>query len=309
MRRIQYIVTLLVCAVIGCMNISLRAQSYVGFSVSGDVPLTFDKLKMTHIQPAYGGDIGFVYEWRKDHFFLQTGLHYNIEFPTLRVDSQHIEQDMIDTRGIQFLYRGTLDKRSDRIILGQVAVPFYVGGEWSGVYFMAGAKALWNAHAISKQKAQLMTVGDYIDRYYEWLEDMPNHGYHDYIPTQTSKSIQLRMFDVRVGGEIGYSFSLSSNRSATPPYMRIGLFGEYGLLTMTDKTPEVSRTLPDYSQYMNVEMTHMYASIEGASAKPHMFVCGLRLTVLFPTSSDEFKGMPVRKTFMSNKGRKCMCDD
>lgn len=308
MRKIHNIFTFLMFVALGCMNASLRAQSYVGFSVSGDVPLTFDKEPLTHMQPAYGGDIGFVYEWRKKHFFLQTGLHYAIDFPTLRVDSQHIEQDMIDTRGIAFLYRGTLDKRTDRIIVGQASVPFYVGGEWSGVYFMVGAKAVLNVHATSKQKAQLMTVGDYIDRYYEWLEDMPNHGYHDYVPTQTSKSIQLRKYDVRVGGELGYSFALSSNRRATPPMMRVGLFGEYGLMTMVDKTTDMSRTMPDYSQYMNVDMTHMYAAREGANAKPHMFVCGIRLTVLFPTSSDEFKGMPVRRTFMTNKGRKCNCE-
>ena len=46
MRKIHNIFTFLMFVALGCMNASLRAQSYVGFSVSGDVPLVCDLEKV-----------------------------------------------------------------------------------------------------------------------------------------------------------------------------------------------------------------------------------------------------------------------
>lgn len=304
-KRLIHRILTLTAAVL--FALSLTAQHHLGLAVAGDMPMTFDQSPLTLPQPAYGGGMGFVYEWRKNHFLLQTGLHYSLDFPVLSLDSQHLEQDMIDTRGLPFIYRGTLISRTDRMISGQVTLPLYFGGEWNGAYVLAGVKAVLNIHAASKQQAQLETIGDYIDRYYEWVEDMPNHGYHDYIPVQTDKPMTLRLYDVRVGAELGYRVSLSGQSSASPADLRIGLFAEYGLFELTDKKSTVPMTQPDYTRYMNVEMTHLYASQEGATAKPHLFVGGIRFTFLFPVGSDTFKGYPAKKTFMSNKHRKCIC--
>ena len=239
----------------------MHARSYVGISVAGHVPMTMDKLSFTHLQASYGGDVGFVYEWQKSHFILQTGLNFSLDYPSLRVDSQWLAQDMIDTRGVPFIYRGILNNRTDRIMAGQLTVPLYIGAEWSGFYMMAGVKAVLNIHSKSSQRAQLMTAGDYGDRYYDWLEDMPNHGYYDYQPVQTDKPIKLRLYDIRVGAELGYSIYTSS------PLIRIGVFAEYGVLEWTDnKNATDPRTQADYTHYMSVDMTHVYGSEEGVNS-------------------------------------------
>ena len=156
---------------------------------------------------------------------------------------------------------------------------------------MAGVKAVLNLHATSSQRAQLTTAGDYLDRYYDWLENMPNHGYYDNQPVQSNKPFKLRLYDVRVGMEIGYSFYTSS------PIIRVGAFAEYGVLQWTDnKNATAPRTQADYTHYMSVDMTHVYDSDEGVNAKPHMIVCGLKLTILFPVGGtyDSHSSLPCR---------------
>ena len=280
MRHIRYMamVLTLMAVIIGAGSASAatRQYHYMGISVAGQVPLTIDKLNSTQMQVAYGGSVGFVYEWHIKHFFLHTGLHYAMDCPRSRVDSQKIEQSMVDPRGVPYTYQGILDQRIDQIFAGQVTIPFYVGGEWKGIYVMAGARAVLNLHAYSKQTAQLKTAGDYGNRYYDWLENMPNHGFFDFQPVQTIKPVNLRQYDVRVGAEIGYSIKTSF------PLIRIGIFAEYGLFNMyNNANAAIPYTQPDYSKFMSVEMTNIYCSSEGETAKPHFLIGGLKMTILF----------------------------
>ena len=267
----------LMAVIIGAGSVS--AQHYIGISVAGHVPMAIDRLSTTHTQAAYGGSVGFVYEWHAKHFILQTGLHYAMDCPRMRIDSQLIEQDMVDTRGVPFTYRGILEQRIDQIFAGQVSIPFYLGGEWKGLYVMAGARAVLNLHANSKQIAQLKSVGDYGDRYYDLWENMPNHGYIDFQSAQTVKPGKLSLFDVHLGTEVGYTIHTSS------PLIRIGIFAEYGLFNMyNNMNSAVPCTQADYSKYMSVEMTNIYFSSEGETAKPHFLISGLKVTILYPTS-------------------------
>lgn len=291
-RHIRFLLCALLMTAAACGT--LRAQSYVGASLAGHVPLTLDRLDITRMQVGYGGEVGFVCEWQKGHFLLRTGVHYNISCPRLAVDSQLIEQDMIDTRDIPFTYRGTLASRTERITAGQIAVPFYVGAVWKGFYVLAGAKVGVNLHAKATQKAQLKTAGDYIDRYYEWLEGMPNHGFHEFEDVRSDHDMPLNLIDVRVGGEIGYTFRLSSSRDAlTAPLLRVGAFAEYSVLDLRDSDTKQSltpRTQTDWSQYLRVNMTHVYASSDAAGTPVNLLTCGLRLTLLFPISESHLPG-------------------
>ena len=300
MQRIRtygYRLITTLCVVWSLNSALLTAQNYLGVAFAGHVPFTIDGLNLTTPQIGYGGELGLVYEWHRNHFVLQTGVQYSLLHPMVSVANQALEQDMIDTRGVRFTYRGSLDNRTDGIFFGQVAVPLYVGGIWNGVYAIAGVKVGYNLHAQAMQTAQLKTAGDYQGRYYDWFEDMPNHGYHDYLPTKYTHPISISKIDVRVGVELGYAFALSSAYGHTLPMMKVGVFAEGGVLDMRNsqlRNSSTPRTQPDYSQYMSVQMTNIYASQEAAGFAAHLLTCGIRLTFLFPVSGSSSSYYPCR---------------
>ena len=294
MHRIHtygYRLAALLCIVLGMGCGLLNAQNYVGASVAGHVPFTSDNMPITRSHVGYGGELGFAYELHRNHFTLTTGLQYNLLSTSLSVADQQLEQAMLDTRGVPFIYRGWLSNRTDAMSYGQVVLPLYVGGSWSGFYIMAGLKAGFYLHGKAVQTAQLKTAGDYEDRYYEWVESMPNHGYHDYQPVASSHAMTFNNFDLRLCGELGYTVKLQSAQSrALPPFLRIGLFAEYGMTNIHNAKSirNTPRTQADYSQYMSVQMTHIYASEDAAPKSTHLVTCGLRLTILFPVASDNY---------------------
>ncbi len=266
---------------------SAFSQSYLGGTAGIHVPFTLDQSDFSHIKPSYGGDIGLVYEWHKGHFLLHTGIQYAIDCPIIGIDSMAMEQSMIDTRGVPFTYRWNLKDRTDQIIAGQLSIPIYIGGEWHGFYAMGGVSAIINLHTTSRQKALRRTAGDYIDRYYEWFTNMPNHGYYDYEPVQTNKAVAIRPFDIHAGIELGYSFRINRGHDKKPPVLRIGVFAEGDVLEWFGKTSDQPLIQPDFLEYMDVDMTHFYASAEGATSKPHLLMAGIRLTILAPLAASK----------------------
>ena len=205
-----------------------------------------------------------------------------------------------------------------------------IGGNWSGVYLLAGLKFSVALSAQARETAALRTAGDYNGRYYEWFEDMPNHGYHDFEPVRSSQNLPLssgassspsssaaslsasssgalNRFDLRLAAELGYTFRLNIHPThynprlnphsafAPAPLLRLGLFAEYGMINMLSSAAASSglppRTTADWSQYLSVSLTHIYASDEAAKARANLFFFGVRLTLLFPvaTSPDQYK--------------------
>ena len=214
---------------------------------------------------------------------------------------------MIDTRGVAVTYRGLLANRADQLFLHQLSIPFMVGGSWSGFYLLAGLKFSVALAAQARETAALRTAGDYNGRYYEWFEDMPNHGYHDFEPVRSYQNLMLNRFDLRLAAELGYTFRLNIQPThytprlnphsafAPAPLLRLGLFAEYGMINMLSSAAASSglppRTTADWSQYLSVSLTHIYASDEAAKARANMLFFGIRMTLLFPvaTSSDQYK--------------------
>ena len=281
-----HILLLLLCAQLPC-----AAQHYIGVTVAGHAPRMVDHSRLTHPQWTGGGDLGLAYEWHNNHVLIHTGVRYALLNAVMAVDSQLLVQEMIDTRGVPFTYRGTLAERTDAAMVGQINVPLYVGGAWNGFYGMAGVNLAAVMHSQAIITAQLKTVGDYNGRYYVDLEDMPNHGYHDYEPVASHHPLTLAQFDVRLGAEAGYMFPLShpSLHAQRIPFMRIGAFAEYGLINQrTRSTENIPRTQPDYEHYMSVVMTHLYASSEEPYTTAHWFTFGMRITLLFPVSDSAF---------------------
>lgn len=300
------------------------AQHYVGPALSGGLVQTLDDLRQTQSRLSGGGELGLAYQYQHGHLLLHMGLNYTLQCPVQSVDSQWLNQSMIDTRGVAVTYRGLLDNRLDQLFLHQLSIPFMVGGSWSGFYLLAGLKFSVALAAQARETAALRTAGDYNGRYYEWFEDMPNHGYHDFEPVRSSQNLMLNRFDLRLAAELGYTFRLNIHPThynprlnphsafAPAPLLRLGLFAEYGMINMLSSAAASSglssagssslssaaassglppRTTADWSQYLSVSMNHIYASDEAAKARANMFFFGVRLTLLFPvaTSPDQYK--------------------
>ena len=282
------------------------AQHYVGPALSGGLVQTLDDLRQTQSRLSGGGELGLAYQYQHGHLLLHMGLNYTLQCPVQSVDSQWINKSMIDTRGVAVTYRGLLDNRSDQLFLHQLSIPFMVGGSWSGFYLLAGLKFSVALAAQARETAALRTAGDYNGRYYEWFEDMPNHGYHDFEPVRSSQKLMLNRFDLRLAAELGYTFRLNIQPThynprlnphsafAPAPLLRLGLFAEYGMINMLSSAAASSghpRTTADWSQYLSVSLNHIYASDEAAKARANMFFFGDRLTLLFPvaTSPDQYK--------------------
>lgn len=245
------------------------AQHYVGPVFSGGLVQTVDDMRQTQSRISGGGEIGVAYQYQHGHLLLHTGLNYTLQCPVQSVDSQWLSHSMIDTRGVAVTYRGLLANRADQLFLHQLTIPFMIGGNWSGVSLLAGLKFSVALAAQARETAGLRTAGDYNGRYYEWFEDMPNHGYHDFepvsscqnLPLSTSASANsfsnsaaanslsstlgaLSRFDLRLAAELGYTFRLNIHPSRYNPRMnphsafapalllRVGVFAEYGVINM-----------------------------------------------------------------------------
>lgn len=237
------------------------AQHYVGPALSGGLVQTLDDLRQTQSRLSGGGELGVAYQYLHGHLLLHMGLNYTLQCPVQSVDSQWLNKSMIDTRGVAVTYRGLLDNRSDQLFLHQLSIPFMVGGSWSGFYLLAGLKFSVALAAQARETAALRTAGDYNGRYYEWFEDMPNHGYHDFEPVRSSQNLPLSSspssspsssaasgalcrFDLRLAAELGYTFRLNIQPThynprlnphsafAPAPLLRLGLFAEYGVINM-----------------------------------------------------------------------------
>ena len=257
------------------------AQHYVGPVFSGGLAQTVDDMRQTQSRISGGGEIGVAYQYQHGHLLLHTGLNYTLQCPVQSVDSQWLSHSMIDTRGVAVTYRGLLANRADQLFLHQLSIPFMIGGSWSGVYLLAGLKFSVALAAQARETAGLRTAGDYNGRYYEWFEDMPNHGYHDFepvsscqnLPLSTSASANsfsnsaaanslsstlgaLSRFDLRLAAELGYTFRLNIHPShynprmnpysafAPAPLLRVGVFAEYGVINMISGSSSLSSSAP-----------------------------------------------------------------
>lgn len=271
---------------LSCLWMGAKAQHYVGVSLDGHATQTVDNISFTSTRISGGLGAGFTYEYKRSHFLLRTGVSYVLQMPRMAVQDESFAQEMIDTENKPFIYQGEIKDRVDRLTIHQASVPLLVGGIWSGFYFLVGAQACYLISAQAHQTAFLHTAGDYYGRYYEWLEDMPNHGYNLSTPISTKHEASLYEWDVQWKAEIGYTipFSASSTRYGVP-ILRIGLFADGSILSIRKNNYTSPTTTLDFTQYVNVTMNHVYTSSTAGSASARLINYGLRLTILFPVSA------------------------
>ena len=236
------------------------AQHYVGPALSGGLVQTLDDMRQTQSRLSGGGELGVAYQYQHGHLLLHMGLNYTLQCPVQSVDSQWLNKSMIDTRGVAVTYRGLLDNRSDQLFLHQLSIPFMVGGSWSGFYLLAGLKFSVTLAAQARETAALRTAGDYNGRYYEWFEDMPNHGYHDFEPVRSSQNLPLSSSP---SSAASLSSSSSGASSTSSPSSSASLSASLGALNRFDL--RLAAEL-GYTFRLNIQPTHYNPRLNPHSA-------------------------------------------
>ena len=267
-KAFVFIVSLLCCG-------ALWSQHWVGVSADADLAWQLDKMPETKTKLGGGGGIGFVYQFQHNHFILETGLEGKFTYNPVGVADSLLHFNMIDTKGTPFIYNGYLKGRTDVSKNLSVSLPLMLGVEYSYFYGLVGAKLNYTLLSRTNQTAQLATTGDY-DIYYESLENVPTHGFHDYIKEESKGSMNYKL-DARVAAELGTVF-YSSNRFMK---YRIGVFAEYGVLNVRKSSIDISLLTPDLTEYMHVNMNHIYSSSLSPTSPVHNLLCGLRFSILF----------------------------
>ncbi len=279
-KAFVFIVSLLCCG-------TLWSQRWVGLSADADLAWQLDKMPQTTTQLGAGCGIGFVYQYQRNHFILETGLEGKFAYNPVGVADSLVQINMIDTKGTPFIYNGYIKDRVDISKNFSLNLPLMVGFEADYFYGLIGAKLNCALFSRTRQTAQLATTGDY-DIFYETLENMPTHGFHDYGKVESEGSMNYQI-DIRIAAEWG-TVLYSSNRFVK---YRIGVFAEYGILNVRKSSNNIALISPDVTEYMHVNMNHIYSSSCSLTSPVHNLLCGLRFSVLFNVEN------PKRHTFQS----------
>ncbi len=261
---------------------NVSAQHFVGGTLSGSAGYMTDNIDITHSRFGGGADLGFVYEYQRGAFILDIGLQASWSVVGQDIDSMDIDYNMVDTRGIPFSYLGRITERTDKMLRTEASVPILIGAEVNNVYVLGGAKVNMTLLGLTRQNARLYTAGDYLGRYYDLFENMPNHGFYDYTPIKSEGRITF-LPDVRLYGEIGGNVNTRLQAK-----LRIGLFAEYSLLNVNKGGYEADMVIPDLSRYMYIDMTNVYASKTVGSSPLHNLSFGVRLTMLFNVGGQSY---------------------
>lgn len=261
---------------------TLHAQHYVGLSADMGVAWQLDNLNNTSAQVGGAFSLGAVYQWRHHNFLLQTGIGISPAWLGQALDSCHMAAPMHDTEGMPYTYRGYLEDRRDWISAVDIAIPLLGGVQIQQFYALAGVRVHVPVLGKTRQQASLTTVGDYGDRYYGVLHDMPQHGFYTDRAITSKGDITLNP-DLRVCAEIGFTskipYWVSRDNVST---LQVGAFAEYGVLnSISPAHRNNALTEVIYSPQMDVKMNHVYTHMEPQDLRVNNLRVGVRITFLF----------------------------
>ena len=185
-----------------------------------------------------GSGIGFGYRYAYNHLLIDIGLGCDFRYRANQVaDILNVEQPAVDEEGYDYMGLHTWSTRKNIWQNVGLNLPVMVGGEWSSVYFLVGAKLNVNVWGRTQEKGEYSLSADY-DRYMDPFSGMSNHGYVTDEPYACAPIAQSMSWDVRACAEVGYCFSgaqsYSNRRSASPRYY-LGAYAEYGI-ALNNKT-------------------------------------------------------------------------
>ncbi len=282
-KALVFIISLFCCG-------ALWSQHWIGVSADADCALQLDKIPETKTKLGGGGGIGFIYQYQNKFFILETGLASKFTYNPVGVADSLLHFNMIDTQRASFVYNGHLKDRVDASMNLSVSLPLMFGVEYSYFYGLVGAKINYTLLSYTRQTAKLATTGDY-DFYYETLENMPTHGFHDYTKEESKGSMNYKL-DVQVVAELGSVF-YSSNSSIK---YRIGVFAEYGVLNVRKSSNDISLLTPDLTAYMHVHMNHIYSSSVAPTTPVHNLFCDVRFSILFNVGESKSSTSHARRS-------------
>ena len=282
------------------------AQHYIGVGASVSSPIQLDKSAATKPLIGWGEGVTLQYQYRRGHFLLSIGAAVSGEHPRVSVADETFDPRMIDTRGIEFNYLGSLKSRSDLSSTLWFHTPVMIGFETYPFYMMVGAQYSLFLTSWTHQTAQLAAAADYLGRYYDdYIDDMFTHGYHSYEPVSSKGQMKYKN-DIRALVELGGTLPIGQNSNGLDRLLRIGAYAEIGLMDVLDKPAAQNKTEWDVSQYMHVAMNHIYSAANANAGSLRNIVVGVRVTCLFPAGGEAKKSKHYRTNSKSSK-YKCRC--
>ena len=259
-----------------------NAQSFFGINADAGFAWQFDNLDYTHAQIGFDFSIGGTYQWQKDKFLLQTGFGISPHWLTQRIEDETIEVSMLDTEGIPFIYKGYVEGRADKTLALDVSIPMMLGVKYKSFYTLLGVKCYIPLVNKSHVTAYLTTIGDYGDRHYGVLKDMPQHGFFSNKLVSMQDKFQT-LPDLRLCAEFGLDIQkIGYSLHAVTSCIQLGVFIEYGILNTLRDGPYTSITQVDCTKYMDIKMQHIYTAQKRTTTHINSLRAGLRATILFP---------------------------
>lgn len=236
--------------------------------------------------PGAGLEFGVGYRMYHYHFLFQLGAE--AKWGTYRVGSlnESMSLKMVDSQNDPFTMNVKINDRSDKLSMFDLNVPLMVGGEWSHVYFLMGAKFGLNLAGTAVTSALVSTTGTY-DRFSEDFEGMPNHQF--YSNQELTSQKQTISFRPQVLGtfEVGYRMGAVHNGTgADVPKSKIryyvAAFAEYGFLNLHKAgnlgDPVTMTETPDGLQF---QVRPVYNAAQYANATFSNWMVGVKFTVAF----------------------------
>ena len=274
---------LVIVLTIGWLFSAVQAQHFVGAMVDGAAAWQLDtETDRTYPMIGGGASVGGVYQLQYDKLLLQTGLGVSQVWLRNGLWMDTIIYDTRDDQGYAFTYYGDLQQQTHQAMLTELTVPFMLGTKLRSFHLLVGAKLSVTVVGFTTQKAQLNTWGEYGDRYYGPLANMPEHGFYNVKEFESKGRIKFRP-DVRLCAEVGYSWALTKEPVKTEaPVLQVGAFVEYGILNPLVQT-ETTTEEYNYSYPMDIlKMNHIYTTLDREQTTLNNLRVGLRVAVLFP---------------------------
>lgn len=257
------------------------AQHRIGLTIDAATAWHLDNVEITTPQIGGGIGAGAIYQYQRGRFLLNTGVSFSSAYLSQFVDSQHVAVKMRDTEGIDFIYRGEVYNRRDQMLTTELSIPLMLGVKLKSFYALGGVRFICPLEGTSFSNALLTTKGDYGNRYYEMLENMPQHGYFTALSIDVEPEKIALPMNVNVCAEFGYSKSIGKKMEDKKPFiLQAGAFVEYnvlnGLKNATNSLMDV-----DCSRYMQVTMHHIYSTLPRQTHFMRQLSIGVRVTLLF----------------------------
>ncbi len=275
------ILPILLCVISVCTY--ARDNHYIGFTAGADYTLNPEAGKQSPRLNGVNGDIDFVYQLRHRHFLFMIGVGGNMNYNQVNIPlKRQIWEQIFDTDGDKCdLY---FDFNPNRTKTTEVAfsAPILMGGQWGGIYFMAGAKLrvkVWNQTHITSE----YTIQAQYPFYNSLLHDMPEHYLVSNIANnETVKNTTMRFLGA-VTGEIGVDVTHYAHYKKA--ICKLGLYVDY-----TPNLQSAAKLAYNSSNYIGNTTEMLYNSTE-IPTQWRQYVhdksvlqqigIGLKLTVLF----------------------------